>query len=163
MSEASNLVLDTYTWSVSAAAEGGAQSTEDATGTMTIEIICQASLKEDFVAAFYLDLPDPVDPDTQGVTLDSFPAAATDYTNLPPADASDSLPDGVSCSQSFSYEIAMNPGMEVDRLSLDSATGIFSLENHFDTKGFYHISVTIETTDGVNPQYETISDWHIET
>lgn len=93
MSEATNLVLGTYTWSLSAVAEGGATSTSDATGEMTVEIVCVASLVDGYEPWFSLPVPNP----DIGTQVDSFPDGSTDYVTLPPRSASDSLPDGVEC------------------------------------------------------------------
>lgn len=136
-----------YTYVVEAVAEGGAVM--EILGTKDIQSICIADAVTSFNKDIRFALPD-VGADDDGVDI-SFPAAATEYVTAPPTE-SVYLPDGVSCSQTYTYAMADSTITKPLELVFDESTGIFTLTNKATIKTSYEVVVTITTTDGINSQ-----------
>jgi hypothetical protein len=88
----------------------------------------------------------------------TFPSASTDYVTEPPVD-SEYLPDGVVCSQSYSYRLkdAADTTHNPTTLEIDSETGVFTFTNIYDIKTSYEIEIDIPTTDGTNNYHLTVT------
>lgn len=115
MSDATNLVEGSYSWSLTAEAEGGAVSARPATGTMDVQIVCTAELLAEPESSFTFDLTNP-DDGVDGTLPENFPDSSTAYISLPPRSASDSLPEGIECSQIFTFEVTGNENILPENL-----------------------------------------------
>lgn len=65
--------------------------------------------------------------------VNTFPSSSVDYVTPAIEELKVYLPDGVSCSQSFSYEMddsSSNPA----ELTIDALTGVLSLTNNANQK-----------------------------
>jgi hypothetical protein len=98
---------------------------------MDIQVACIASAKDTYQTEFSFDLPWGLEADasTEDVTMFS---SSDDYVTEAPS-SSDYLPEGVECSQSFSYTMvdeSTNPSL----LTIDADTGVLSLTNNGNEK-----------------------------
>jgi hypothetical protein len=158
MFSSANAIETIHEYTVKATAEGGA--TETVSGTTDVRSVCLASLVNTntmhyptFERHYTYELP------VTGTDPKTFPTASTDYVTVPtPPDSltiSDYLPSGVSCTQVFSYE--MTDGSDApSELTIDAATGIFTLDNDATIKTTYEVNILITTTDGYNPVELTV-------
>lgn len=120
---------------------------------MDIQVACIASAKDTYQTEFSFDLPWGLEADasTEDVTMFS---SSDDYVTEAPS-SSDYLPEGVECSQSFSYTMvdeSTNPSL----LTIDADTGVLSLTNNGNEKQSYAIYVNAATTDGYNMDTQLI-------
>jgi hypothetical protein len=125
MKNYANTVEGSYSYTVSAEAEGGATATAD--GTMVIAAVCTATVVDSWNGrAISFNIP------ATDSTTETFPeGGATDPVNGYVAAA----PAGEGCTQTFSV-VALDPstGAELNSpfirdLTLDSETGVFTLTN----------------------------------
>jgi hypothetical protein len=145
-----NDVSAEYAYEVLATAEGGATASIE--GYKFIETVCVSDLVSSFTKSISFDLP------SGGVTLEQFPSAATEYATAPPS-SSDYLPDGVECSQSYSYRLKGESGAQnnPDDLEIDPATGVFTLVNRAEVKTTYEVEIDVVTGDGTNSHTLTVT------
>lgn len=146
MFTSASAIETTHEYTVKSTAEGGAEQT--ISGTTDILQVCLASLVADFEKTYTYELP------ATGTDPKTFPAASTAFVTAPPT-TSPYLPSGVSCSQSFSYEMT-DGSDEPEELIIDPATGIFTLDNVATIKTSYEVNILITTTDGFNSQSLTV-------
>jgi hypothetical protein len=124
MDSGANAVEATHSYTITAVADGSAQST--VTGDMDIAQVCLASLESSFDSAktFSYAVPEST------TATPSFPSATTEYVSEPPS-SSAYLPFGYSCSQSFSMNVDTTDGAAAlsQPSELSMTSGIFALSN----------------------------------
>lgn len=62
--------------------------------------------------------------------------------------SSEYLPAGVSCSQTFSYEMSYADEAKPAELTMDPSTGRFTFSNKASILADYYVNIVIETSDG---------------
>jgi hypothetical protein len=133
---------------VTATAANG--DTETVSGTMDIEEVCLASLVS-FTTSYTYYVPEYTE--VSETVIDSSSA----YITAPP-DTSDYtrylIPDGVACSQTFSYNLIAG-GSNPAELVIDESTGALTLTRKPTIKTTYVIEIDIRTTDGTNHKDHT--------
>lgn len=124
---------------------------------------CTGTLVSGFEKTYAFDIPET------GSTPHVFPAASTAYVDPPPS-SSDFLPAGVTCSQTFSYEMtyfdaATSPTgvghAKPAGLTMDPSNGRFTFVNSADVLADYTVNIVIETSDGQNVDTRKVTGVHI--
>jgi hypothetical protein len=153
MNDHSDNVEGSFSYTVTATANGGATGT--ATGTADLMIACTGAAVTTFDKTESFEIPET------SYTTYSWPTASSNYVSLDSLSGYLSGPS-LSCSQSFSY-VMKDGSLNPSELTIGSSSGEFSLDAYYNSKTTYVVEITVTTTDGYNPVSITIPDFTIST